>query len=54
MFRNLKFGGFSESHCIHCRGLGKDNREYGMVSNCAISPLFFILVVANHNMGCNS
>jgi hypothetical protein len=24
---------FSEDHCIHRRGLGKDNREYGMVNN---------------------
>jgi hypothetical protein len=23
---------FSEGHCIHRRGLGKDNREYGMVN----------------------
>jgi len=22
---------FSEGHCNHRRGLGKDNREYGMV-----------------------
>jgi len=36
MFRNLKFGALVK-HCIHCRGLGKDNREYGMVNNRVIS-----------------